>query len=705
MLKIELEENGIYMLFEVSEERKIRLLHFSSIPFSGKELSESEKQGFRIVEMNFSGLDRPEERHGTKYIVTAPGYRLIYVDHKDYRNEWGRKLEVISCDEETQCYVTSHYQFYDGISVLRSYSEVENKGSEIQTLEYLSSFYYNGIEREGIRSFDDKMLLWIPHNSWQRELQWKSYRFRDLGLEQSQPEARIRSSKAIAVTNTGNWSTKEYLPMGLLQNQETESSLFWQIEHNGSWHWEISDVTAHYYLQLSGPTEQESHWFKQLKPGETFISVPVAVGVAQGDFDLAIGELTKYRRTIRRTNADNQLLGIIFNDYMNCLFADPTTEKELPLIRAAAAAGCEYFCVDAGWYADGFWWDSVGEWQPSKQRFPEGIKEVISYIRDHGMIPGLWLEPEVMGIFCPMVKTVPDDWFFIRHGKKVYDRSRFQLDFRNPEVINYLNAVVERLVMDYGIGYIKMDYNIEPGIGTELYADSVGEGLFLHERAYLKWLDELFLKYPDLIIENCSSGGLRMDYAMLSRCSIQSTSDQEDYICYATIAANAPTGVTPEQAAIWSYPLKVGDREEVVFNMVNALLLRVHQSGHLAELSKERKELVTEALTYYKTIRQDIKTALPFWPLGLSSFSDTWVSLGLRTTEKTYLAVWRRNSSNNEISLLIKHLKGQDVRVKCSYPEYEECSYYWNKISGQLSICMPHEISARIFELEVRVEG
>ena len=61
-----------------------------------------------------------------------------------------------------------------------------------------------------------------------------------------------------------------------------------------------------------------------------------------------------------------------------------------------------------------------------------------------------------------------------------------------------------------------------------------------------------------------------MDYAMLSRYSIQSTSDQEDYIRYATIAANSPMALTPEQAAIWSYPLTEGDKEEVIFNMVNA---------------------------------------------------------------------------------------------------------------------------------------
>jgi alpha-galactosidase len=85
---------------------------------------------------------------------------------------------------------------------------------------------------------------------------------------------------------------------------------------------------------------------------------------------------------------------VIFNDYMNCLEGDPTTAKELPLIDAAAAAGCEYFVIDAGWYAElsEDWWGSVGAWQPSKTRWPGGLQQVLDRIRGKGMVPGLWLE-------------------------------------------------------------------------------------------------------------------------------------------------------------------------------------------------------------------------------------------------------------------------------------------------------------------------
>ena len=91
------------------------------------------------------------------------------------------------------------------------------------------------------------------------------------------------------------------------------------------------------------------------------------------------------------------------------------------------------------------------------------------------MITGLWLEVEVMATKCEMADQLPDNWFFVRHKKRVMDRSRYQLDFSNPEVRKYATEVIDRMVQEYNVGYIKMDYNIEPGMGTEQQSDSFGD--------------------------------------------------------------------------------------------------------------------------------------------------------------------------------------------------------------------------------------
>ncbi|MDO4285022.1 MAG: alpha-galactosidase [Eubacteriales bacterium] len=738
------DEGQLHVVFGITDSNRIRLLHFSEAPFvPAQEPEHYYVEGYQFAILKYAGVNSPYEKQGSMYVAAEPGCSLLFEGIEESENEQGRRLVITQKDPKTGAVVETTVQFYRGLSTARFENTVINAGSEAQTIEYIGSFCYLGFEKEGLRDPDDKMLLYIPHNSWQKELSWESYTFAQLGLPQTQPHIFSRTSKTIEVTNTGHWSAKSYLPMGYIENTDADTGLFFQIEHNGSWHYEIGMQNDHFFLNVSGPTEIQSHFSKTLQPGESFTSVPVAAGVSHADISEAISELTQYRRRIRRPNADDENLPVIFNDYMNCLMGDPRTSKELPLVDAAAKAGCEYFVIDAGWYAPGEWWSGVGEWQECRERFPNGVKEVTDYARSKGLIPGVWLELEVMGIDCDKAKNAPDDWFFVRHGKRVYDRSRYQLDFRNPAVIDHVNEVIDRVVNDYGVGYIKMDYNIEPGIGTELDAQNFGDGLLQHERAYLAWLDSVFARYPDLVIENCSSGGLRMDYAMLSRYSIQSTSDQEDYIHYSTIAANVPTGVTPEQAAVWSYPLRQGDPEEAVFNMVNVLLCRIHQSGHLAEISDERFALVQEGISYYKSIRQDIKKAVPYWPIGLAHTLDPWVCLGLRTQEKCYLAVWRRGGDDfcrlpladlwrdldqaairQEVGMASggqaagaseTEASGQahgiaanvnvspvQWKVSLAYPQEalaENCAYEYDSYAGVLTVEFKKPVMARVFEI------
>jgi alpha-galactosidase len=691
-MRIDIFENGIFLNIEVADDGDVRLMHMSSLPMN-TDVDEQKSKKYRLVEVHESGLNQ-NDHHGSKHTGSCPGYLLKYKEHKDYRNENGRKLEIVQ--EYNGLIVTSHMQFYDRVSVIRSWTEVKNESVEMHPIEYVSSFALTGLSSGATASRDKGCIIHIPHNTWYGETQWKSYTPKELGYD----VVNNFSMKRIGLSSTGSWPASEHLPMGSYENIETESTITWQIETTASWHWEISDIAEELYLQISGPTYQESAFLKKLKQGESFSSVYSAVAFVKGDFQESIRELTKYRRAIRRENKDNSNPSVIFNDYMNCLIGDPTTEKLIPLIDAAATAGCQYFCIDAGWYADGFWWDGVGEWLPSKIRFPKGIEEPLGYIRSKGMTSGLWLELEVMGINCPMANKVSKDWFFQRNGRPVIDEGRYQLDFRNKEVIAHANSVVKRLVEEYGVGYIKMDYNINAGPGTDKNADSSGEGLLQHTRAYLAWLDGIFARYPDLVIENCSSGGMRMEYSHLSRHSIQSVTDQTDYIKMAAIACNCMTAVTPEQAAIWSYPLREGNNEEVIFNMVNAILLRIHQSGHLAEITPDRFKFVSEGIRYHKRIVKELKEGLPFWPIGLASMEDEYLSVGIDCNKRLYLAVWRTNGSNRSVSMTIKQAIGKSASLRCAYPENADCDFHWDKESGILTIRLK-PYSARIFEIEI----
>ena len=202
--------------------------------------------------------------HGSKHIGTSPADKLRYTKHRDLRNNFGRKLEIEQgCDGLR---VISHLQFYDSISVVRSWTEVINEGSDPIGLEYVSSFSLTGITKEGLVGWEEKSLLHVPHNTWQAEARWASYTMPELGLYPISGNTLKRLSYSV----TGTWPCNGYLPMGIFENTECSGVLFWQIGAGGSWQWEIAEYLNHLYLKLSGPTENENHWWKQTRAGREF---------------------------------------------------------------------------------------------------------------------------------------------------------------------------------------------------------------------------------------------------------------------------------------------------------------------------------------------------------------------------------------------------------------------------------------------------
>lgn len=703
MIITEITSGGLHFVVDTDAEGRARIIHFSADPFHGGDPAEMETYAHvysPLMELHMLGYDT-NLHHGSKHLHTSPAWELRYVTHDLTKTEDGQLLRILQSDEQVEVWM--NYRFYENAAVVRSFAEIKNISDRKLTMDYASSFALAEIAA-GQEHWDTEDYLYVPHNTWHGELQWTKNTLQDLGLK----KIDVPSLKRLSFSQTGTWSTCGQIPMGIFENPEEGTSLYWQIENNGSWYYEIGNVsvTDGLYLQLCGPQYEHNHFLKTLEKGESFVTVPVACGICRGGFDEAIGELTKYRRNIRRRNEDNEELPVIFNDYMNCLFGNPTTESEVPLIDAAAEAGAEYFVMDAGWFAqmeggDDDWWSSIGVWKEAEFRFPGGgLRAVMDYVRSKGMKPGIWIEIEGIGPDSELAKTLPDDWFFQVRGERTMEHYRYQLDFRNPNVRKFADDTLEDVITKYDIKYLKIDYNINAGLGTDLNAESVGSGLLEHCRAYLDWLDAFFERHPDVVIENCASGGQRMDYAMLSRLSIQSTSDQTHYELYPSISAMAGSAVAPEQAAVWSYPNKEADEEEAVFNMVNAMLGRVHQSGFLNKLPKANFARVKEGLACYKSIRQDIKTALPRFPLGLIGFEAPWAAAALDCGSHWYLSVWRKDGENDTQEIPLAVPEGKSVKAECIYPQGLPVAYEYDGEKQVLKVTLKEKLRARVFRIE-----
>lgn len=656
--------------------------------------------GFPFVEAQLAGENK-DSHFGSKMVKSSEGWRLRYVSHS-LENE-----RLVLRQESELLAVKTVLKGFPNTNAVQIYTEVTNRSESIVTLEEVSAFVWPGIAG-GLKDTKNTYLYRFTQ-SHHGECQPRVADLFGLGLFRNNPV----SQKRICGINIGSWSTKEELPQGILAYKD--QYLMFQLESNNSWYWEISDFAEALYLYLGGANCQFGGFTKELIPNECYKTNTVAV--CMGDsLNGVVGEMTAYRRCIKGYSIPDKTLPSIFNEYMHLSWDSPTEENTRKVAPAVAKTGVSYYVIDCGWHNEekgSEVYPYVGQWKESHARFPHGLRSTMDYIRSLGMKPGLWIEPEIVGFKCQeMLDFYEDECFLQRHGKKVLTMGRFFLDFRHKKVYAYMSETIRRMVEDYGAEYIKMDYNEDVGIGTDMDCDSFGDGLQQCAAAYLHWIDDMHTRYPHVLFEACSSGGMRMDYETLQHFSIASTSDQTDYRKYPYIAGNVLSAILPEQGAVWSYPVdSYGEpncefnptkewveehisKEQVVMNMINAFLGRMHLASYIELLSEEKQALIREGVSYADSLTSVKKTALPYFPLGFTDFSKDTVAAGLKSGSKLYLAVWNIGGDTHKNIPIDAPI----MTARVAYPSYgEEVSF--NK--GCLSVTLPERYSARFIELEL----
>ncbi|MBQ8868802.1 MAG: alpha-galactosidase [Oscillospiraceae bacterium] len=627
--------------FKVTEENKIVMTkcgHYAC------------EAGAPIAEIQIAGENRPSNP-GMKCIGTSEAKELCYESHKIADDTL-----VITQKSEKLC-VKTYFVTYNDTNAVRVFSEIENISGAELTLEEASCLVVHGL---GTTKDAESIYFTEFSQSHHNECQPIRRSFDERGLYEYCRCGRI------AFTNVGSWSTKERLPQGILENEKTGEWAMFEIEANCSWYYEMSAVSdSRYYLYLSGANRSQGSWYKRLAAGESYTTLTAAICFGT-DLNSVIGEMTKYRRHISGLSEVDKSLPAIYNEYMHLSWDNPTEEMTALYAPVVAKTGVEYYVIDCGWHNEepGYAvYPYVGQWKESNARFPHGVRATTDMIRSLGMKPGLWIEPEVVGVKCQeMVDFYDDDCFFMRDGKKVAIGNRYLLDYRNPKVIEYMTETIRRMVEDYGAEYIKFDYNRDSGVGTELGSSSVGSGLEEAADAFVKWVKKMTERFPNVVFEGCASGGMRMDYKSMSVFSMVSTSDQTNYLKYPCIVGNILSAIIPEQAAVWSYPVRkliepgVAEADfknaqitdnDVVINMVNILLGRIHLASDLRALSEKQLALVTEGVEVYNSLSEMKKRALPYFPMGLTRFGKEKIAAGLRDDKTIYLAVWTLGGDKN----------------------------------------------------------
>lgn len=632
MKKIDIFEGTVQLVFYVADDGRVAFVHCGAGTYGGGEPDEATFPTLSPVEIasSDSGFN---VHHGSKKLCGTLSGELRFDRIEDRYENGNRAIALhLTCPRTDVCcrYVLIPTPFGTALSTC-----VEVVARSEVALDYVSAFRFAGLFPPHDERAYDRITAYIPHNTWHGEGQWRQATLAELGLNGCHGAGV--NLKTIVYGNTGSWSSKNYLPAGILR--DGDACMMWQTETNGSWTTEIGQTDMRPYLAVSGPTLSENFWEKRLRAGDR-LSTPTVV-LAFGTFNDCIAQLTAVRRAQAVAYRNDAELPSQYNGYMHANWDFPTTENLYKQMDVCAELGIKTFVVDAGWFCRGCFWNTLGDWTHPQEPFGDtSFADIIARCHSLGMRAGLWLELEDVGIECPIVNEV-DSLLMRRNGVRVCENRRYFFDFSLPETRAYMDSVVDTVVDRYGVDYVKLDYNCDCGVGCDSPNGTWGEGLAAHTQGWIDWIRHWHMRRPELVLEGCASGGMRLDHLTLSAFALGNTSDQVLYNRTPYIAANLAAYLVPERMGVWSYPLADQTVEQIDVNMINAMLFRLQLAGQVYALGAKQLEHVREGIACYDALTPFKKTAVPFLPLGFCKFFDDTVSFGLRGNGRLVLAVYR----------------------------------------------------------------
>ena len=268
---------------------------------------------------------------------------------------------------------------------------------------------------------------------------------------------------------------------------------------------------------LAGINPFNFNW--NLQPGESF-ETPEALHVYAGNGLRGMSHI--WHDFIRDKISPKRFRQAARPTYLNtweAAYFDIDENKVLQMADKAKEIGVDMLVLDDGWF-EGRRDDttSLGDWSADKERFPSGIPALAQKVKARGLKFGLWFEPEMVSPKSALLEKHPDWALHVPGRKPSLGRNQLTLDLSRREVTDYVFGQLDHILSCGHIDYVKWDMNrnmTEAGsAGWSNHQQSeVAHRYILGLYDLLRRLTE---KYPDILFENCASGGNRFDLGMLS---------------------------------------------------------------------------------------------------------------------------------------------------------------------------------------------
>jgi alpha-galactosidase len=513
----------------------------------------------------------------------ADGTRVLALEYRDHAIESAGKTHTLRITLKDPVYpleVRLFYRIYAGLDLVDRWAVVTNQGDAPITLESVQSATWHVPRARDYR---------LTHLSgdWGRE-----YRIEHVPLTQTAVRLGCRTGLSGPYANP-------FFALDLEGKASEESGQVWFGALHWSGNWKIVVEKDNFgQVRVTGGIEDfDFSW--RLKPGEAFTTPVFTGGYTAHGFGAMSRMFHRYQRDhLMRSNKAHLPLPLIYNTFfaVNDLGGNVDEPLMLRIAERAAEVGVELLVVDDGWQKD------LGDWVPHPTRFPHGLGSLVDRVHAKGMKFGIWVEPENVYPDSDLCRMHPD--WVVRPSTRPQTpgyHGRLLLNLARDDVRDHLLDAMDRLLRQNHIDYLKLDMNryVSEPDWPEVPPAQRREFWVRYVRNLYHIFESLQERFPEVIFENCASGGARVDLGMARIFERTNRSDNQDpldmpslhegysYVYLpGTAGGGGHIGVTPNRINQRTTPLRYRGHVAMLGSCSISLLLDKCTPEELAELKK-----------------------------------------------------------------------------------------------------------------------
>ena len=515
---VSIETPNTMLILHAGEGQDLRMAYYGlrvtglqELRNAGADLNSSALPAFGTVDM--VGLPALQVLHADGDLNLE-----LRVDNYEVKAESASKTHIFTMQDKLQpVTVKVFYKAYDGVDIIETWTEIVNAEKKAITLKRYDSGHL--VMRQGD--------VWITHmhGNWAAE---------------AEPTSEPLTGGVKTIRNTdGTRNAHLDAPevMVSLDGRPQENSgrvigaaLCW----SGNFELRFNTISHKEHHFYAGIDPQSSEYV--LDPKQKFETPHLALTFSNEGLSGASRNFHCWARTEGMLHRGMKTGDILLNSWEG-LYFDIDEARMIAMMDDISKFGGELFVMDDGWFGDKYPrkddTSSLGDWVVDKNKLPGGLGVLTKAARERGIKFGIWIEPEMVNTKSELYEHHPE-WVLQTKGRELKlgrGGTQLVLDMTNPEVQDFVFRIVDDLLtQNPEIAYIKWDANASiQNFGSLYLPKDRQQNLYVdYHLGLLKTLQRIRDKYPDIVIQDCASGGGRANYGLLPYFDEFWTSDNTD---------------------------------------------------------------------------------------------------------------------------------------------------------------------------------